>query len=182
MEAIGIYDRSICWGVWEPRNPNLFGMGGFWLIAHHPPATWPQSFRLQVRLQEHRYSLAILAECLRQSKISILAAEGAPSGKDHAVINLLCHATELEGVMQDAITAAIEAQKSGGETEDVLDGYLRTYIISIYALLERTVRRLHAVDAWARQCGFPKETTTAGDVRGFVAERFGEAQIGRAHV
>src|ERR1700686_332187 len=96
LQPLGIFDQSICWGVWaanphedQPlyRHPNL-------IISPLHPASWPFLIQLQIILFNRKGALAEACEILKDHNLSILFAECAPTGFTHATLNLIAESTK----------------------------------------------------------------------------------------
>ncbi len=96
LQPLGIFDQSICWGVWaanphddQPlyRHPNL-------IISPLHPASWPFLIQLQIILFNRKGALADVCEILKDHNLSILFAECAPTGFTHATLNLIAESTK----------------------------------------------------------------------------------------
>jgi hypothetical protein len=104
-EAIGIHDGSICWGVWaedrkvgvdEPLPESSMYQGPHLIVTPIPLEAWPFVFKLQLELLHVKGSLAKASEIIRENGITILFAEGSPSGYRHATVTIIGRSLEVE--------------------------------------------------------------------------------------
>lgn len=93
---IGIFDNSICWGVWvqdatrpeQKHNAHL-------VISPLHPRYWPYLLRFELKLKEDVGSMAAAASMLCAHKMNIQFGESSPSGHHHATWNVVCQAVEV---------------------------------------------------------------------------------------
>ena len=103
---IGIFDRSICWGVWVPdatrpeqeRDAHL-------VISPLHPRYWPYLLRFELKLKEEMGCMAAAASKLREHGMNILFGESSPSGHHHATWNVVCEAVEVRATFEQRIQA-----------------------------------------------------------------------------
>jgi hypothetical protein len=101
---LGIYDESICWGLWaanphpehpQTRHPNL-------IISPFHPSSWPFLVRLRLVLENRPGALADAARLLEDNDLSVLFAECTPTGFTHATWSVIAESTwdALKGVRE----------------------------------------------------------------------------------
>lgn len=102
LQPLGIYDRSICWGIWAANphrehehheHPNL-------IISPFHPSSWPFLIRLRLVLENRKGVLAAASRLLEDNDLSIVFAECTPTGFTHATWTVIAESTrpELESV------------------------------------------------------------------------------------
>ncbi|MFN0243015.1 MAG: ACT domain-containing protein [Planctomycetota bacterium] len=98
-ETIGVYDNSVCWGVWY-QNPiqkptdqgyreKLIGHRHLIVSPFHP-RSWPFLLRVEVCVRDEPGALARVCSALNESGLSLVLIECTPSGFSHATFNLIC--------------------------------------------------------------------------------------------
>ena len=98
LQPLGIFDQSICWGVWVKNphkdhehyeRPNL-------IISPFHPSSWPFMIRLQIMLYNEKGVLGRACRVIEESDLSILFAECTPDGFIHATWTIIAESTKQE--------------------------------------------------------------------------------------
>lgn len=100
LQPLGIYDKSICWGMWA-ANPHKLVDGRanplYWhpnlLISPFHPSSWPFLVRIRLILENRKGALAEAAKLLEENDLSILFAECTPTGFSHATWTVIAEST-----------------------------------------------------------------------------------------
>lgn len=104
LQPLGIYDKSICWGLWAANHhenhphhghPNL-------IISPFHPSSWPFLIRLRLVLENRKGALAEAARLLEENDLSVVLAECTPTGFSHATWTVIAESTwgELDEARQ----------------------------------------------------------------------------------
>lgn len=112
---IGIFDKSICWGVWvqdatrhdQEHNAHL-------VLSPLHPRHWPYLLRFELKLKEDVGSMAAAADVLRDHKMNIQFGESSPSGHHHATWNVVCEAVEVRARFESQVASLIERGEHRG--------------------------------------------------------------------
>ncbi|MFL6281797.1 MAG: hypothetical protein ACJ74Q_01365 [Pyrinomonadaceae bacterium] len=98
LQPLGIYDQSICWGVWA-ANPHLshrtHGHPNLIISPFHP-SSWPFLIRMRLVLENTQGVLARASRLLEQNDLSIVFAECTPTGFTHATWTVIAESTRPE--------------------------------------------------------------------------------------
>lgn len=105
LQPLGIYDQSICWGMWAANHhppPAKYGHPNLIISPFHP-SSWPFLVRLRVILENRKGALADAARLLEQNHLSIVFAECTPTGFTHATWNVIAESTwdKLNGLREE---------------------------------------------------------------------------------
>jgi hypothetical protein len=105
LQPLGIYDQSICWGMWA-ANPHLghptHGHPNLIISPFHP-SSWPFLIRLRIILENTQGALARASRLLEKNDLSIVFAECTPTGFTHATWTVIAESTrpELEDLRKE---------------------------------------------------------------------------------
>ncbi|HEU4453203.1 MAG TPA: hypothetical protein VFR81_09080 [Longimicrobium sp.] len=104
IERIGVFDKSVCWGVWvpDPRGNGNPHQRKHLLISPIHPSVWPFLLRLEIKLRDAPGRMAVAAAHLFDSRLNIQLAESAISGHHHATWNVVAEAVDVRGNLTDA--------------------------------------------------------------------------------
>lgn len=105
LQPLGIYDQSICWGMWAANHhppPAKYGHPNLIISPFHP-SSWPFLIRLRLILENRKGALADAALRLEQNDLSVVFAECTPTGFTHATWNVIAESTwdKLNGLREE---------------------------------------------------------------------------------
>lgn len=118
IEPIGIYDKSMCWGVWitelvdrlkEGKSPDETTPGAQrWylpslLISPIHPSLWPSVFHAEIRLEDVPGTVARAAEVFKDNQVNIIFEEFVKAGYKHCVWNVVGNAESLRAMIDKIV-------------------------------------------------------------------------------
>ena len=95
LERIGVFDKSVCWGVWAPDPRGDSERRKHLLISPIHPSVWPFLLRMEIKLCHGRIATAL--KFLVDSQINIQSNECAMSGHHHATWHVVADANDIRG-------------------------------------------------------------------------------------
>jgi hypothetical protein len=104
LQPLGIYDESICRGLWAANPHRLHQHRGHpnLIISPFHPSSWPFLIRIRLILENRQGALAEASGLLEQNDLPIVFAECTPTGFTHATWTVIAESTwgELERLRQ----------------------------------------------------------------------------------
>lgn len=122
LQPLGIFDKSVCWGVWSAnpfesnRNgdankqykyPNL-------VISPIHPSSWPFLLQLEISMSDKEGAFADVCKLLNDSGLTILYLECTTAGFTHAFCNVIAESTK-----ESLKTLRIQKQEFDGKYRHV---------------------------------------------------------------
>lgn len=115
---VGIFDNSICWGVWvqDATRPEQEHNAHLVLSPIHP-RYWPYLLRFELKLKEDVGSMAAAAKVLRDHGMNIQFGESSASGHHHATWNVVCEAVDVRARFERPLQRFIEGKQHRGDRQ-----------------------------------------------------------------
>jgi hypothetical protein len=167
MERIGIFDNSVCWGVWV-RDPRPDGGDKLphLLISPNHPSVWPYLLRCEIKLCHAPGCMARASQILVDNKINIQFGECAPSGHHHATWNIVA---EVVSIRRELLARYKHAQTLHPKDMDNLE--LKAFSNELASHMFRMEQTLTSALVNAHKEEFANPEATA---RGFLHDRIVE--------
>lgn len=122
MLPVGIFDKSVCWGVWVPdaslkgvkedQSPHL-------VVSSLHPRYWPYLLRFELKLNDEVGAMGKAAEVFQFHGLNILSGDSSPSGHHHATWNVVCEAVEVRRAFEEQIEG-LHRRKKGVDREEIV--------------------------------------------------------------
>ncbi|WP_420127446.1 hypothetical protein [Longimicrobium sp.] len=93
LERIGVFDKSVCWGVWAPDPRGNSERRKHLIISPIHPSVWPFLLRMEIKLRRGRIATAL--KFLVDERINIQSNECAISGHHHATWHVVADANDV---------------------------------------------------------------------------------------
>jgi hypothetical protein len=100
LERIGIFDQSVCWGVWVPDPRGDLARRKHLLISPVHPSVWPFLLRMEIKLRDDRGRMAAAMKFLVDSQINVQFTECAKSGHHHATWTVVADTNDVRGRLE----------------------------------------------------------------------------------
>lgn len=104
VERVGVFDGSVCWGVWVPDPRGEEDRRKHLLVSPIHPSVWPYLLRLEIKLRDKPGTMATATKFLVDSQINIQFAECAISGHHHATWNVVAEANDVRRKLHQEFT------------------------------------------------------------------------------
>jgi hypothetical protein len=93
LRSIGIYNGSVCWGVWYRKLGQVDDSFRHLIISAIHPRSWPFLVHIRVRLKNQPGALEKVCRFIAEEHLSILLAQCTPSGFDNAQLSIIAEST-----------------------------------------------------------------------------------------
>ena len=172
LERIGVFDRSVCWGVWVPDPRGEGNHRKHLLISPIHPSVWPFLLRMEIKLRDKPGQMAIATKFLVDSQINIQFAESAISGHHHATWNVVAEANDVRSNLHDEFTAI---QSLPGASRGYLNPRLNDFSNRLAAqMLDKAVKLPRAMEEAHRR----QDSYTPGELDcGFLHNRIVDKEL-----